>query len=321
MSDEKAVDIDKVSSPLQSETDLNTASAATPNSPTLTSASPAPDDEAAEYDDDEDDDDDEDEDGEYDDDEDDDDDEEYEDDADEDDDVSQFNQADLYAQLTSNPLFAQVSQMLGGLGSQTDQMFTQARMLQAAGDLEGAAQLYLDVIEQHPDHFKAHEALGQVLLAMDKPQEAEVFLRKAIELDPNDPSGYLYLGYAHYAQEQYNLCVDDFKRSVELDQQNPLAANNLGYAYYLTNQLDEAAATFTQAGDWGSDRAYYNLGMIRLLQGQDKEATQAYQDAADLDPHGKQIEDHLDDLTVAAEKHPDCAAALTAQANQLRQKL
>ena len=241
------------------------------------------------------------------------DDEDYESDEDYDEDEEGsrgFSQEELYSQLTSNPLFAQVQQMLAGSMSGPDKIFTQARMMQATGDLEGAAQLYLDVIEEDPHHYKAYSALGQVLLAMDKPDEAETFLKKAIEIEPEDASGYLYMGYAHYAQERYEDCIDDFKKAVELDKGNALALNNLGFVQYLTGRLDEAAATFTTAGDFGSDRAYYNLGLVRLVQGREEEGWSAYLEAFDLDPHGRQIEDHLADVQKAMVKYPDKAPLL-----------
>jgi tetratricopeptide (TPR) repeat protein len=237
----------------------------------------------------------------------------YDDDKDEEEEEvepGQFSQDQLYNSLTSNPLFAQVQQLLTGSMTGPEKTFTQARMLQATNDLEGAAQLYLDVIEEAPEHFKAHVALGQVLMAMDKPQEAETFLRKAVILDPEDPSGFLYLGYAHYAQEQFEECVKDFAKAVELDKSNPLALNNLGFVQYLTGQLDDAAATFTLAGDFGSDRAYYNLGLVRLLQGRESEGWSAYLEAFDLDPNGRQIEDHLVDVQKALLAHPDKAPVL-----------
>jgi tetratricopeptide (TPR) repeat protein len=238
------------------------------------------------------------------------DDDDEEDEDEDDDNDGQFLQDQLINQLTSNPLFAQVQQLLTGTMVGPEKTFTEARMLQATGDLEGAAQLYLDVIEEDPNHFKAHVALAQVLLAIDKPQEAETFLQKAISLDPEDASSYLYLGYAHYAQERFEDCVEDFKKAVALDKTNALALNNLGFVQYLTGRLDEAAETFTLAGDFGSDRAYYNLGLVRLLQGREAEGWSAYLEAFDLDPQGRQIEDHLTDVQKALAAHPDKALLL-----------
>jgi tetratricopeptide (TPR) repeat protein len=234
---------------------------------------------------------------------------EYEED-DEDAAQNQFSQEQLFSQLTSNPLFAQVQQMLNNQLSGPDRTMTQARMLQATGNLEGAAQLYLDVIQEVPDHVKAYIQLGQVLMAMDKPAEAEPFLQKATELDPEDAAAFLYLGYSHYGQEQFETAIDDFKKAAALDKGNPLALNNLGFVQYLTGKLDEAADTFTRAGDFGSDRAYYNLGLVRLIQGKESEGWSAYLEAFDLDPNGRQIEDHLKDVQKAMLKYPDKAPLL-----------
>jgi tetratricopeptide (TPR) repeat protein len=291
------------------------------------------DDEDEDFEDEEFDDEDEDED-EFDDDDDEDEEDEFDDDDDEDEDDEEDEDEDyvdeedptqalfsssgsLYDQLTANPLFAQVSQMLTSGMPATEQALTQARMLQATGDLEGAAQLYLDVLDEDPEHYRANEALGQVLLAMDKPEEAELYLQKTTQIDPEVSSGFLYLGYVHYAQEQFDKCVQDFGRAVELEPDNHMACNNLGFAQYLTGDLEGAEQSFTQAGDYGSDRAYYNLGMVRLLQGKEKEAWTAYQEGFDLDPRMQQIEDHLQDLEKATGKYPERAELLQTAMQRL----
>lgn len=275
------------------------------------------DDEDAEEDDDEDAlEDDEEDDEDYEDDE---DDEDYEDDEEEY--SGQLSASSFLDQLSSSPLFAQVSQMLTAGMDPIEKAFTDARMLQASGDLEGAAQVYLDVLEENPDHFKANVALGQVLMAMDKPQEALPYLSRAVEIDPEDASGYLYLGYAHYALEQFPECIAAFQRTVELEPDNHLARNNLGFVQYLTGDLEGAAHSFTISADHGSDRAFYNLGMVRLLQGREKEGWSAYQEAFDLDPRMGQIEDHLQDLDKAAVKYPQKAALINQAIERLEERL
>ncbi len=254
------------------------------------------------------------------------DDEDFEEEDDEDDDddeelEAQLNPGSFFDQLSSNPLFAQVSQMLTGGMSGIEKSFTEARMLQATGDLEGAAQLYLDVLEEDPEHFKANEALGQVLMAMDKPQDAQLYLQKAVEIDPEDPSGHLYLGYAYYAQQDLAKASEAFQQAVALEPDNLIARNNLGFMQYLSGDLEAAAQAFTTAGDYGSDRAFYNLGMVRLLQGHAKNGWNAYQEAFDLDPRMQQIEDHLQDLDTAIEKYPDRADLLKEAVSRLEARL
>jgi tetratricopeptide (TPR) repeat protein len=255
--------------------------------------------------------------------------EDYEDDDDDEYDEDDEEEAVDYAQqaqalasaLGSSGLLSQMSALLGGGGAiPGDASFLRGRAMQASGDLEAAAEGYLDAIDENPEHLKAYIALGQVLLAIDKPDEAITFLEKASELDPNDAGSYLYLGYCYYTKEEYARCVEYFAQVVELEPNHTLAYNNLGFAYYLTGDMDASAKTFIKAGDVGSERAYYNLGMVRLVQGKEKEGWQAYEDAFELDPRGTQIEEHLDDLQAAKERHPEVLALLEESERRLLER-
>jgi len=227
--------------------------------------------------------------------------------------------ATLAQQLASSPLFAQVQALLGGGGSLEAKM-SMAQLQQASGNLEEAAEAYLDIVEENPDYAKAYVALGQTLLAMDQPDKAETYLGKATELEPENAAAYLYLGYAHYARQDFEKCIEDFKQAVVLDPDSHISLNNLGYTQYLTGRLGEAEKTFVKAGDVGSNRAYYNLGLVRLLEGQEDKAWEAYQDAIDLDPQGSQIEDHLADLEQAKTRYPAQVALLNQAIERLNEQ-
>jgi|GEM_PF-2052355 len=220
--------------------------------------------------------------------------------------------------LSNGGLLSQVSAMFGGGGViPGEAAFVRGRSLQAVDDLKGAAESYLDAIEQNPQHLKAYTALGQILLAMDKPDDAIPFLEKARELDPYDAGSYLFLGYAYYAKQDYVICVDYFGKVVELEPTHHLAWNNKGYCQYLSGDLEGAAVTFSRSGDVGSDRSYYNLGMVQLLLGKEKEGWQAYEDAADLDPYGLQIAEHLGDLKAAIDHYPKATSLVAAAQRKL----
>ncbi len=236
--------------------------------------------------------------------------------------------ADLQAQarnlasmLSGDGLMSQLSAMMGGgKMSATQASYAKGQALQATGDLEGAAEAYLDVIEEDDQNLKAYVALGQVLLAMDNPDQAITFLERARDLDPADAGSYLYLGYAYYAKEEFDKCVENFSVVAELEPMHHLAWNNLGFAQYLNRDFDGAIKSFNRAGDIGSERAYYNLGMVRLVQGKEKEGWQAYEDAEELDRNGNQIEEHLTDLNAALELHPEAAPLLNTAIARLLER-
>jgi len=227
----------------------------------------------------------------------------------------------LASMLSGEGLMGQLSALMGGgkiTGSQAN--YAKGQALQATGDLEGAAEAYLDVIEEDDQNLKAYVALGQVLLAMDNPDQAITFLERAKDLDPDDAGSYLYLGYAYYAKEEFDKCVENFAVVAELEPMHHLAWNNLGFAQYLNKDYEGAIQSFSRAGDIGSERAYYNLGMVRLVQGKEKEGWQSYEDAEELDPHGNQIEEHLPDLYSAVELHPEAAPLLNTSIERLLER-
>lgn len=253
----------------------------------------------------------------------DDDDEEYDDEEDEDDSATNQQSAYQLAQsLMSSPLFSQVQALMGGPKlTETERLYNQGKMYQANGMLDEAADTFLDVIDADPEHFRAYIGMGQVLLMLDRPSDAISFLEKAVELNDQDPESFIYLGYAYYALKDYEQCMQNFGKSAALEPQNNLAANNYGFSQFLTKRLDDAEKTFIKAGDAGSERAYYNLGMIYLLKDQEKKAWEAYQEGFDLDPYGSQIEDHLRDLRHAYELYPDKSTVLDQAVEKLQLRL
>lgn len=206
--------------------------------------------------------------------------------------------------------------VLGG-GGGTEAIMLRGQAFQLEGEYEEAAQAYLDVIEQEPEHYKANVALGQVLMFMDKADEAEAFLLKATEIDPTDANGFLYLGYCYHALNRYDEAITAFEQAIEIEPDQHVAQNNLGFIYFLKGDLENAERTFLKAGDYGSERAYYNLGMIRLIMGKEEDAWQAYDDAEELDPNYTQVEDHLEDLTKIVERYPDAAPLLNQAIERL----
>jgi Flp pilus assembly protein TadD len=146
---------------------------------------------------------------------------------------------------------------------------------------------------------------------MDKPEEAVSFLVKATELDANDANGFLYLGYCYHALGQYDDSIQAFEQAIEIEPDQHIARNNLGFMYYQKGDLENAEQTFIKAGDFGSERAYYNLGMVRLIQGKEDKAWDAYDEAEELDPHYTQVEDHLEDLQKALERYPEAHPLLS----------
>jgi serine/threonine protein kinase/Tfp pilus assembly protein PilF len=102
------------------------------------------------------------------------------------------------------------------------------------------AEKALALDETLPD---AHLSLGivELLYEWDWPG-AEKELRRAKELDPNNPQVYHF--YAHYLQsvERMEESINETKRGVELDPTSLVINAELGWAYYCARHHDQAIA-------------------------------------------------------------------------------
>jgi len=89
----------------------------------------------------------------------------------------------------------------------------------------------------------AHLSLGivQLLYEWDWPG-AEKELRRAKELDPNNPQ--IYHFYGHYLQSVGRMeeAINETKRGLELDPTSLIVNAELGWAYYCARQYDQAIA-------------------------------------------------------------------------------
>jgi tetratricopeptide (TPR) repeat protein len=79
--------------------------------------------------------------------------------------------------------------------------------------------------------------------------EAMEFIRKAVELRPND--GYIVdsLGWAHYQLREYEESVKHLERAVELRPDDPIINDHLGDAYWRAGRRLEAKFQWQHAKD------------------------------------------------------------------------
>jgi tetratricopeptide (TPR) repeat protein len=121
----------------------------------------------------------------------------------------------------------------------------------------------------------AHLSLGivELLYEWDWPG-AEKELRRAKELDPNNPQVYHF--YAHYLQsvERMEESIDETKRGVELDPTSLVVNAELGWAYYCARHHDQAIAQGRKTLDLDPNFVYTSWVIA-----QSYEQTERYQES------------------------------------------
>ena len=74
-----------------------------------------------------------------------------------------------------------------------DQMYDAATKLKDEGNLEGAVEQLMKIIEASPDHLHANMALGVYLQKLGRPEEAIKYAVRVTEIEPTDAFSFTQL--------------------------------------------------------------------------------------------------------------------------------
>ena len=123
----------------------------------------------------------------------------------------------------------------------------------------------------HADHLGASTFIekGWSKLSLGDHEGAEVALRKALDLSPNDPQTEALLGWALMLQEKYDDALLMFQKVLMRQPQNALARINVGYICLKKGIFGEAIEHLSRAIRLGNDKkatlyAHFYLGLVYL---------------------------------------------------------
>ena len=94
--------------------------------------------------------------------------------------------------------------------------------------------------------------LGSIYLEKKLFNQAAVYLKKALRAqDLEDTEGFARisnaLGYAYFAQEQYDLAIRQYKEALKAMPKYVVALNNLGHAYERKQLASQALETYEKS--------------------------------------------------------------------------
>jgi len=94
--------------------------------------------------------------------------------------------------------------------------------------------------------------LGSLLLDKKLYTQAALYLQQAlkqIDADEAENTALVYnaLGYAYFAQEQYDLAIRNYKEALKLTPNYVTALNNLGHSYERKQLMNQALETYESA--------------------------------------------------------------------------
>lgn len=122
---------------------------------------------------------------------------------------------------------------------------------------------------------RAHVLLGVVYLYKKQHDQAMAAVEKGIALDPNDDSGYAWLGFLLTSVGRPEKAIRLVENALRLNPRNPLfSLTILGRAYSLTGRYEEAIATLKRAINANPNYLppHINLTIIYSELGREEEA-------------------------------------------------
>src|SRR5262249_51879312 len=128
--------------------------------------------------------------------------------------------------------------------------------------------------------------LGGALSAAGRQAEAEASLRRAIELNPNDPQAHYNLGVLLRQGNQLEAAIDAHQRAIGLNANMAESHFNLSRIYRDQERWAEAEASYARSAavaPKGSTKALNCQAAMAIQQGKEQEALTLWRRLLELD--------------------------------------
>lgn len=167
--------------------------------------------------------------------------------------------------------------------SDADTLYKVAYIHDAKGDLALAEQAYRGVLERMKNHGGALEGLGLVLLRRQEFGAAEENLRAAIAADPSRWRAHDGLGVLADLRGAYPEAQGHYDEALKIRPDMPLVLNNYGYSRYLAGDWRTARTLFERAlnKDQKFAKAWANLGLLHVRGQEFEQARRAFREIMD----------------------------------------
>ena len=117
----------------------------------------------------------------------------------------------------------------------------------AAECFNRALELLRDQTKLYPEDSLCLSNIGGVYLRLKKYDDAVMYFRKSLEMNPNFADVWTSLGFVYFGAENYDEALKAFTKSVELAPNKAEVWAALGYTYFKTENYNEALKSFNKA--------------------------------------------------------------------------
>ncbi|HOF38903.1 MAG TPA: tetratricopeptide repeat protein [Candidatus Hydrogenedentes bacterium] len=134
-----------------------------------------------------------------------------------------------------------------------------------SNDLVSVVDIYLKLVQLHPDSALLYERLGLSLARIRKNEEAKVYLQKALELDSGLTSARYLLGLIHLELGETDSAAAQLQRYLAMSPDDVSAREHFAAALARMDRYDEAIEEVTQLCEQAGAEARHHLQRMYLL--------------------------------------------------------
>jgi len=178
-----------------------------------------------------------------------------------------------------------------------DVVFTLGRILRTVGRNGEALEMFQRYEQLVPGDFQALGQIGNCLAALRRFDEAESYLRRALQHLDDAPTHY-NLGLVMALVGRPAEAIAEYERALDRDASHVEARSNLAAMLVRRGQLDEASRQLERvlAMDPENANAHTNLGLVLAQRGQIERAVREFREALRINPELEQAQEALKTL-------------------------
>lgn len=162
--------------------------------------------------------------------------------------------------------------------------------------------------------YRAFSQLGILYDETGNSSDSDLFLHRAIKLNPKNPEAYNVRGGIAYRKTNYQQAGDDYTHVVNLQPKNAVAWMRLGKSQHIIGYHDDAIKCSQEALKLNPklNEARFNISLIQAYKGDAEKSHIASQEALKFSTPNE-VREALNDLQIALTKQPESPALLAAQ--------
>jgi len=178
----------------------------------------------------------------------------------------------------------------------TDVHLALGRLYNVSGKYENALHEFEEALDDNAILAETYIGLAETYVALDRNEEAEANLRRAIETDVSNWASFNAMGNFLFDHGRFMEAAEFYQMFVNRADDDAQALNNLGAAYYLAGDFKKAATAWDSSLEVRPTRsAYSNTASMYYYLGDFDRAADRYAMAVNLAPNDYQLWGNLAD--------------------------